>query len=185
MGWMWRASTAATILWTIVLVGTTATDATRWITGKTSQIAVSREATADAEFYAGSFVVYNGTINSAWHTHVVYFNGAASHGRLDGLSGGTVNPGTGAPTNGAMLGANNLGSANFHSGDMGEVIVISGARTTGELDILDGYIAHKWGVTLTSGHPYENAPPTVSDGFFYLGSGGLQIPRATPLHTLR
>jgi hypothetical protein len=53
----------------------------------------------------------------------------------------------------------------FFDGDIMEIIVArnaSGAFSTSDRQKLEGYLAHKWGLTdnLPANHPYKNAPPT-------------------------
>jgi hypothetical protein len=104
-------------------------------------------------------------LDTNWGVHVVVFNGASSSGSHNGQNDTLSTPGTGAPTAGAMIGSNwNSGTpnANFFTGDMGELGIIAGAVSTEERQLLEGYLGHKWGVTLASGHPYENDAPTYA-----------------------
>ena len=50
-----------------------------------------------------------------------------------------------------------------YSGDYNEVIFITGSMTTDEIETVEGYLAHKWGIEseLPSGHTYKTTPPTV------------------------
>jgi hypothetical protein len=50
----------------------------------------------------------------------------------------------------------------FYLGEIGEIVIISGENTT-DRQLIEGYLAWKWGTEsqLVSGHPYENAAPTV------------------------
>lgn len=51
----------------------------------------------------------------------------------------------------------------FFDGDIGEIVLVS-AVTPEERQLVEGYLAHKWGFqsSLPSGHPYKAAPPTFS-----------------------
>jgi hypothetical protein len=57
--------------------------------------------------------------------------------------------------------------ANFSTsrfiGSMAEVIVTSSSASTFDRQRIEGYLAHKWGLTanLPNDHPYKTAPPTV------------------------
>lgn len=44
-----------------------------------------------------------------------------------------------------------------------EAVVVKGELLSGMREKIEGYLAHKWGLTgsLPSGHPYKSAPPTV------------------------
>jgi hypothetical protein len=51
----------------------------------------------------------------------------------------------------------------FYGGDIGELIVCAGELSTADRQKLEGYAAHKWGLTagLPSDHPYKFSAPTV------------------------
>ena len=53
--------------------------------------------------------------------------------------------------------------ASFFSGLIGEVIMISAAVTTADRQLLEGYLAWKWGLesSLPADHPYKSAAPTL------------------------
>ena len=44
-----------------------------------------------------------------------------------------------------------------------EVVILSGASDVSTIEKLEGYLAHKWGLTgnLPGGHPYKTAAPTI------------------------
>lgn len=44
-------------------------------------------------------------------------------------------------------------------GEIAEVVVCDEALSTDDRQKLEGYLAHKWGISLPSGHPYEGSPP--------------------------
>jgi hypothetical protein len=61
---------------------------------------------------------------------------------------------------------NTIGTTNtgeYFDGPMAEIVVLSDALTTSDRESLEGYLAHKWGLTgnLPAGHPYKTTPPTV------------------------
>lgn len=60
------------------------------------------------------------------------------------------------------LGAIANGSS-FFDGDMAEMILLDYSATTSERQIIEGYLAWKWGLEgdLPAGHPYEFAAPTI------------------------
>jgi hypothetical protein len=87
------------------------------------------------------------------------FNGTSSILRVNG--GSDVSGNTGVVTaTGITIGASNTGGLNF-GGDIGEVI--EAPYTFDNMQKLEGYLAHKWGLVaeLPSDHPYKNSPPTV------------------------
>lgn len=45
------------------------------------------------------------------------------------------------------------------AGDIAEIIVTSDALSDSEREKVEGYLSHKWGIALYSGHPYESSPP--------------------------
>ena len=49
-------------------------------------------------------------------------------------------------------------------GRMGEFLITSGTQTQAEREKIEGYLAHKWGLTanLPSDHPYKTVAPTVT-----------------------
>ncbi len=58
------------------------------------------------------------------------------------------------------VGAHN-GTSRFLTGDIGEVLVVNGVLGTADLQRVEGYLAHKWGLAanLPVGHPYRDAAP--------------------------
>lgn len=81
----------------------------------------------------------------------------------------TATPSASAPTNSdVQLGA--LGNNGFPlTGAIAEHLIVPGPITTDLRQILQGYLAWKWGLqaNLPSGHPYELAAPTLnSDPYF-------------------
>jgi hypothetical protein len=50
------------------------------------------------------------------------------------------------------------------SGNIAEVVIISGALSSGNRQLTEGYLAWKWGLVsgLAAGHPYKNSPPYAS-----------------------
>ena len=51
--------------------------------------------------------------------------------------------------------------ADGFNGDMAEIIVYSSALPLADIEKLEGYLAHKWGLPLIAGHAYESFPPGV------------------------
>jgi hypothetical protein len=49
----------------------------------------------------------------------------------------------------------------FWNGGIGEIIVRNADVSSGEREILEGYLAHKWGLagSLHASHPYKTNPP--------------------------
>jgi hypothetical protein len=51
----------------------------------------------------------------------------------------------------------------YHSGTIGETIVFLSALSQADREKIEGYLAHKWGLTgsLPSGHPYKSSAPVA------------------------
>lgn len=92
---------------------------------------------------------------------------------IDGTAG--TSQGT-TTTNGAspdiLIGGQLAAGTNGIPGKYGEIVVFSGTSTS-DRQILEGYLAWKWGVqaNLPGGHPYASAAPTVSDPVGLIGLG--------------
>jgi hypothetical protein len=58
---------------------------------------------------------------------------------------------------------NNANTTGCTDMDIGEVIVLSGVASTSDRQIIEGYLAWKWGIQgdLPAGHPYEFSAPTI------------------------
>lgn len=79
--------------------------------------------------------------------------------RLGGTQIFTTATNTVGLSNPATLGSNNSLNAVF-DGYIAEVVLMNGIDTTNR-DKVEGYLAHKWGITsvLDAGHPYKSSPP--------------------------
>jgi len=95
-----------------------------------------------------------------------YVNGYADPGT--GTGSGTTSNSYATTNNHIVLGNYAMGtgtalssdSANFE-GSIGEVVFVEGIPSTADRQKLEGYIAHKWGVTslLDATHPYKSSAP--------------------------
>jgi len=96
---------------------------------------------------AWDLVSYTRTANSAytfsWNGSLSYSGGTSLNANLPGL---TVNTG---------------GSAEPSTCELAEVIVYNSVLTTPQVQLVEGYLAWKWGLNanLPPAHPYKNAPP--------------------------
>jgi len=72
-------------------------------------------------------------------------------------------PSTAAPTANMSIGSNGPGTGAFLGGFIAELIIRTGLNGTTDRQLVEGYLAHKWGLaaSLLSGHPYKNAAPTL------------------------
>jgi hypothetical protein len=91
---------------------------------------------------------------------VVTSSGSTISYWLDGTADGS---GT-ASTTSKAIGAFNVGSWNtsrYLDADIAELMVLPAALSTEDRQKVEGYLAHRWNITLPSGHPYQNEAPTV------------------------
>ena len=87
------------------------------------------------------------------------------NGFVDGSSmttTGTSNTGSIDNTSVFDIGAASVGGQPL-TGDIAEILVGGATLTTSDRQKIEGYLAHKWGMTvnLPSDHPYKSLPPTV------------------------
>lgn len=123
-----------------------------------------------------------GTANNNFNIHAAVFNGASGLYVLNGdnsssgsigtnsLSGISIGDLRGNPS--PLVGGYSL------TGDIGEVVILGSAASTTTRELMEGYLAWKWGIesSLPVGHPYKNAVPTIgrarrliNDGLFNRG----------------
>lgn len=141
----------------------------------------------DSDTTSNQAVFYNGENGSSWvaaqgiapnfanfaygtrdfldHLHVHVINGASSSWGLDGSAmTGPLNPGpSGMP--GIRIGhvRTELHPQYAFQGRIYEIVLVSGIVSDADRQRVEGYLAHKWGLTanLPAGHPYKAAPPTA------------------------
>jgi titin len=141
----------------------------------------------DSDTTSNQAVFYNGENGSNWvaaqgiapnfanfaygtrdfldHQHVHVINGATSSWGLDGSAmTGPLNPGpSGMP--GIRIGhvRTELHPQYAFQGRIYEIVLVSGVVSEADRQRVEGYLAHKWGLTanLPAGHPYRAAPPTT------------------------
>lgn len=104
-----------------------------------------------ASFHAGSANV----LNFAWTT------GVGKQIFANGTSQGTN---TNAGNIGTMSGGGRIGRTTGHAffgGDIAEFVAITGSLNQADRESMEGYLAHKWGITgwLPAGHPYKTDGP--------------------------
>jgi hypothetical protein len=64
----------------------------------------------------------------------------------------------------SLMGRRGNTSTVYCTGDFGEIVVIPTETRTEDRQLIEGYLAHKWGLVgnLPTGHPYKDAPPATS-----------------------
>lgn len=136
-------------------------------------ISVTVNAGSDQTFTLPSFNDTN------FHVMIVVYNGANSYLTFDGTAAAAADVGSTSPTGSLTLASTGAASSYLVS-DWGEVAIMQGATalTSANIDRMNGYLAHKWGLTtnLPSDHPYKNVAPLVgvSTGLRYAVGSGLR-----------
>lgn len=92
--------------------------------------------------------------------------GSTLHAYQDGTELSLNNPtiASGFPSQtAALMAVGNDNSGNKLDGVVGEVVVGNSTLSDADRERIEGYLAHKWGLTssLPAGHTYKNAAPTI------------------------
>jgi hypothetical protein len=89
--------------------------------------------------------------------HALFFNGSAEQTSSIALTISGAAPSTYLGTYRALA-----NDTNFAAFNLAELIVLSSGVTDAVLEKIDGYLAHKWGLTanLPNDHPYKTVGPT-------------------------
>jgi hypothetical protein len=55
-------------------------------------------------------------------------------------------------------------ASSYHNGLIAEIITLAATPTTETRQLVEGYLAHKWGIasSLPTGHPYKDSPPALT-----------------------
>jgi hypothetical protein len=98
------------------------------------------------------------------HLAVYAFDSTTIYLKLDGSTATTVGKDTTALNDLDRIGIRCNGVAvgtNAYSGKTGEFIMLDGYAVSTDIEYLEGYLAHKWGLeaSLPGGHPYKSSPP--------------------------
>ena len=106
------------------------------------------------------------TINRS--IHLLYWDGSAAIERISGTQLTSTVGVAARETNASIkIGARSNGAtANqtfFLNGKIGEIIAMDSHATLSNIQRIEGYLAHKWGLTadLPNDHPYKTAAPTL------------------------
>ena len=105
-----------------------------------------------------SWVLHGGVFDNANGTMAQFVQASANGTASLGSSGTTSNTASSA----VMIGTNgNASSTAFFDGDIAEIVFAHQALGTTDREKLEGYLAHKWGLTanLPSSHPYKSIAP--------------------------
>ncbi|MDX1680431.1 MAG: Ig-like domain-containing protein [Akkermansiaceae bacterium] len=87
-----------------------------------------------------------------------------ANGKSEGTGHNALAPG--APAGGGRI--SNVVGHGYYGGNIAEMIFVTGTVAAADRKIIEGYLAHKWGLEgqLDAGHDYKSAPP---------GSSGLSV----------
>jgi hypothetical protein len=119
---------------------------------------------------SGDYVLNYGTntepavaFGSQWHIYESIANGTSSLIRKDAVQDVTVSPGTNGCSRYFSIGGRHHDGLRNYNGDIAELVLIPGLPTTATRQRIEGYLAHKWGLTanLPSDHPYKTVAPTI------------------------
>ena len=122
-----------------------------------------------ARRFADSFnpplgISYGAATANTWYIQADFadFSVPSASGALNGVLSGshTVTSGN-TTTNATTVSLGGIQSGVAYDVDIAESIYVNSAITTAEREKLEGYFAHKWGLTgnLPVSHPYKNAAP--------------------------
>ena len=121
----------------------------------------------------GQFVLNFGTdaltLIQFGDSHAVYAtlaSGASSAIFRNGSSVVTASPGANALQRYCSIGGRYHDGLRNYNGDISEIVVLSSATATADRQIVEGYLAWKWGLqgNLPANHPYKNAAPAIGSG---------------------
>jgi hypothetical protein len=137
--------------------GTEAANSRYSISLNTGFIGISASNIAWSTINGNSFGVYAFSQSGTSLSTVTAFWNGTSYASTSSLAATTA---TNTGTTITVVGADVSQSA-FFQGDIAEIVVLGQASTTFDRQRIEGYLAHKWGLTanLPSDHPYKtNAP---------------------------
>ena len=112
---------------------------------------------------------YNSWANSSINTPTGYFvisavcNTSSSSLALNGTNVTGLTIGASSFTNGLTIGANMSSTSDFLDGSIAEFLIIDETSSTSTRQRVEGYLAHKWGISsqLPTSHPFKNDIPRV------------------------
>lgn len=103
--------------------------------------------------YSGTGSVFDGNIDTSFHTIIAVFNGASSLIRVDG-SETTGNPGIVGYVTPITIGSNtDSPSGTYSDVDVGEVVICNAALSAGNITDLEAYFTAHWAAAATA-KPY-------------------------------
>ena len=122
----------------------------------------------NASLFRNNGVAAQSTINSnaRWAFHVGTKSGGSATFSTDGES--RVNGSTSSAAlgfNAIRIGNDTAGADSGLFGNVAEAMIFPYAVNLSQQRLIDGYLAHKWGLTanLPAAHPFKNRPPLIGD----------------------
>lgn len=116
----------------------------------------------DVGIFSGSALFnFNQHPFGQWHIVAGLHNGAGSSLTVDGGFPATGGAGSGSPSGALTIGSGIAGVDRWLHGDLAELLITRTAPSLAERQRIEGYLAHKWGLSanLPVDHPYHAAPP--------------------------
>ena len=105
-------------------------------------------------------------IRNSWLDNVVRllnytYNGTTMNGWLDGSTFSTPLTASFSTFGAINIGGIDDNTARRFAGDLAETIIVSSVTSTTDRQLIEGYLAHKWGLqaNLPIGHPYKSVAP--------------------------
>jgi hypothetical protein len=131
-----------------------------------SMVALNKSGTVQVQSSSGVWSNSNINTPTDYFTFSSTYNGTNG---LIGINGTTVsnfNTGTRNLSNGLRIGANWTASGDFLEGNIAELLIVNSTLSTNYRQQIEGYLAHKWGLTLPSNHPYKDNVPQKSSNIW-------------------
>ena len=155
---------------------------------KRSLIALKGNNSGKVESWAGSWGNSNISTPSNYFTLSSVFNSSSGLIGIDGTVVSSLNTSTRNLSGGIRIGANYLANADYLGGDIAEFLIVDAAVSTSDRQAIEGYLAHKWGLSgsLPSNHSHKSisltrgpsvttdATSSSSAGTYYVRPSGAQ-----------
>lgn len=107
-------------------------------------------------------LIASASFTTAGNAFTGRLNGSADYATAS-TAGGFSSTGTRYPTFTRGIGYRFTTAATYWNGQVWEIVLATSALSLSNIERIEGYLAHKWGLTgsLPAGHPYKSVAPTV------------------------
>jgi hypothetical protein len=131
-----------------------------------SMVALNKSGTVQIQASIGVWSNSNISTPAGYFTFSSIYNGTNGLVGINGTTVSSFNTGSRNLSNGLRIGANWTANGDFLGGDIAELLIVDAALNTSDRQSIEGYLAHKWGLTgsLPSSHPHKLGAPTASSG---------------------